>query len=81
MTKFIATAALALTVTFASVAPVAAATDHRSDKAPSAKVAPKTDNSFDIEYWGLKHAQRTDDRTVVRTIEPKIVAQSGSGEI
>ena len=81
MTKFIATAAFALTVPFASVAPVAAATDHRSDKAPSAKIAPKTDNLFDIEYRGLKNTQRTDDWTVARTIEPKIVAQAGDGSI
>ena len=72
MTKSLATAALALIATLASVAPVAAATHKGSDREPSVKVTRSTDNLFDIEYWGLKYAERTDSR---------IAAQSGDGGI
>ncbi len=72
MTKSIASTVLALIATFAAIAPVAAATDRRSDMSPSTNFTQETRNLFDIEYWGLKSSPRTDT---------KIVASSGSGSI
>ncbi len=72
MTKLIATAALALLATFASVAPAAAAPSKGPDRVPSAKVTEEPGRLFDIEYWGNKAAPHRD---------AKIVVQSGNGEI
>ncbi len=50
--------------------------------------AAPTSRLFDIEYWGVKHQQRTDTKIVAQSgsgeilrIDPKIVAQSGDGSI